>query len=132
VGGTLTTGWLYQSQLAPIAELDGSGTVVSRFVYGSRVNVPDLLLRGGVTYRLVTDHLGSVRLVVHTSTGAIVQRTAYDEFGQITSETTAGGFTPVPFGFAGGLLDRETGLTRFGARDYDPRLGRWTAKDPLM
>jgi RHS repeat-associated protein len=37
----------------------------------------------------------------------------------------------VPFGFAGGLLDRETGLTRFGARDYDPRIGRWTAKDPL-
>ena len=21
---------------------------------------------------------------------------------------------------------------RFGARDYDPRLGRWTAKDPLL
>jgi RHS repeat-associated protein len=36
----------------------------------------------------------------------------------------------VIFGFAGGLVDRETGLTRFGARDYDPRLGRWTAKDP--
>jgi RHS repeat-associated protein len=36
-----------------------------------------------------------------------------------------------PFGFAGGLRDRDTGLTRFGARDYDPSTGRWTAKDPL-
>ncbi len=36
-----------------------------------------------------------------------------------------------PFGFAGGLYDHDTGLVRFGARDYDPRSGRWTAKDPI-
>ncbi|XYI02307.1 RHS repeat-associated core domain-containing protein [Sorangium sp. So ce1128] len=39
------------------------------------------------------------------------------------------GFTP--FGFAGGLYDADTGFVRFGARDYDPETGRWTAKDPL-
>jgi RHS repeat-associated protein len=37
-----------------------------------------------------------------------------------------------PFGFAGGLYDRDTELIRFGARDYDPKLGRWTAKDPIL
>jgi RHS repeat-associated protein len=36
-----------------------------------------------------------------------------------------------PFGFAGGLFDRETGLVRFGARDYDASVGRWTQKDPI-
>jgi RHS repeat-associated protein len=36
-----------------------------------------------------------------------------------------------PFGFAGGLYDGQTGLVRFGARDYDPVVGRWTAKDPI-
>jgi RHS repeat-associated protein len=36
-----------------------------------------------------------------------------------------------PFGFAGGLYDVDTGLVRFGARDYDPHTGRWTAKDPI-
>jgi RHS repeat-associated protein len=36
-----------------------------------------------------------------------------------------------PFGFAGGLYDRDTGLVRFGARDYDATTGRWTAKDPV-
>ncbi|MCC6559698.1 MAG: RHS repeat-associated core domain-containing protein [Polyangiaceae bacterium] len=43
---------------------------------------------------------------------------------------TSPGFQP--FGFAGGLYDPDTGLTRFGARDYDAETGRWTAKDPLL
>jgi RHS repeat-associated protein len=29
------------------------------------------------------------------------------------------------------LYDRDTGLTRFGAREYDPQTGRWMAKDPI-
>jgi RHS repeat-associated protein len=36
-----------------------------------------------------------------------------------------------PFGFAGGLYDSGTGLTRFGHRDYDAQSGRWTARDPI-
>jgi RHS repeat-associated protein len=28
-------------------------------------------------------------------------------------------------------MDRSTGLTRFGARDYDAGVGRWTCKDPV-
>lgn len=38
----------------------------------------------------------------------------------------------MPFGFAGGLHDKNTGLVRFGFRDYDPDVGRWTAKDPIL
>jgi RHS repeat-associated protein len=37
----------------------------------------------------------------------------------------------VPFGFAGGLQDRDTDLVRFGYRDYSPESGRFTAKDPI-
>jgi len=36
-----------------------------------------------------------------------------------------------PFGYAGGLYDAATGLVRFGARDYDAEVGRWTSKDPI-
>ena len=35
------------------------------------------------------------------------------------------------FGFADGLYDPDTGLVRFGVRDYNPAIGRWTAKDPI-
>jgi RHS repeat-associated protein len=100
---------------------------VSRFVYGTSPLVPDYVIKGGVNYQIVSDHLGSPRLVVDTATGTVVQRLDYDEFGNIALDTNPG-FQP--FGFAGGLYDTHTTLTRFGLRDYDPEAGRWTTKDP--
>jgi len=129
VNGSLVRGWLYRDGLQPAAELDASGAVVARFVYGERINVPEVMLKGGTTYRLVTDHVGSVQLVVDAATDAVVQRMDYDESGRVVLDTSPG-FQP--FGFAGGLYDADTGLVRFGARDYDAETGRWTAKDPLL
>jgi RHS repeat-associated protein len=87
------------------------------------------MVKGGTTYRVLSDHLGSVRLVVNAVDGSITQRIDYDEFGNVTSDTNSG-FQP--FAFAGGLYDQSTKLTRFGARDYDAFTGRWTAKDPIL
>jgi len=128
MNGTLVQGFLYSDRLKPIAELDGSNNVVSRFVYAAGINAPAFMIKGGVTYRILTDHLGSPRLVVDVTTGAVVQRMDYDEFGNVTIDTTPG-FQP--FGFAGGVYDPDTRLLRFGARDYGAETGRWTAKDPI-
>ncbi len=127
VGGTLVQGLLWEGPLKVAAELDGNGAVVSRFVYGTRSTVPDYMVKGGSTFRILADRLGSVRLVVNVATGAIAQRIDYDAFGRVL-EDTAPGFQP--FGYAGGLYDPDTGLVRFGVRDYDASVGRWTAKDP--
>lgn len=45
VNGALVQAFLYESQLRPAAELDGTGNLVSRFVYGSRPNVPDYFVK---------------------------------------------------------------------------------------
>ena len=108
--------------------MDGTGALVSQFVYATHINVPDYIIKGGVTYRIITDHLGSLRFVIDVSTGTIAQRMDYDDWGNVLVNT-APDFTP--FGFAGGMYDRQTKLVRFGARDYDAEVGRWTAKDPI-
>jgi RHS repeat-associated protein len=98
------------------------------------------MVKAEVTYRILSDHLGSVWLVVNANSGVVRERIDYAEFGRVTlrQEYDAAGL-PLPagtapfqpFGFAGGLYDADTGLVRFGARDYDPETGRWTAKDPI-
>jgi RHS repeat-associated protein len=72
---------------------------------------------------------GSVRLVIDVSTGEVAQRLDYDAYGRVTADTHPG-FQP--FGYNGGLYDVETGLVRFGARDYDAQAGRWTTPDPTL
>ena len=128
INGKLTQGFLYQDRIKPIAELDGDNHLVSRFVYATGINVPDYMVKNGTTYRIVTDQLGSPRLVIDVATGTIAQRMDYDEFGVVLTDTNPG-FQP--FGFAGGLYDRDSQLVRFGIRDYDPTNGRWTTKDPI-
>jgi RHS repeat-associated protein len=127
--GTLERAWLYRDGLSPIAELDAQGNLVARFIYGSRPNIPDLVLRGGKTYRLLSDHLGSPRLAINVSDPSdIPYRADYSAFGVAN---IIKGPNWIPFGFAGGLYDTTTQLVRFGARDYDPSLGRWVSKDPV-
>jgi RHS repeat-associated protein len=125
INGAPAERFLYEGS-QPVAQLDAAGNVVSRFVYSGGY-VPIYLVRDGVAYRILTDQTNSVRLVVNTITGNISQRLEYDAFGRIILDSNPG-FQP--FGFAGGLYDPETGLVQFGARDYDPTIGRWTAKDP--
>jgi RHS repeat-associated protein len=128
VGGTLSQGFLYQDALNVVAQLDGSGNLVARYVFGSKPNVPDYFTSSAGTFRILSDHLGSPRLIVNTSTGSVVEEIDYDEFGNVTNDTSPG---LTPFGFAGGVYDNDTGLVRFGARDYDASVGRWTSKDPI-
>lgn len=130
IDGVLQRAFVFGAAGRVALELGPDGkTPSARFVYASRSQVPDLMLKGGRTYRLIADAVGSVRLVVDAADGRVAQRIDYDALGRVLHDSQPG-FQP--FGFAGGLYDSETGLVRLGARDYDAETGSWTARDPVL
>jgi RHS repeat-associated protein len=128
VNGTITEKYLWQGMTRLLTVYDGSDNLLMRFEYAYG-RMPVAMTKGGATYYLTYDQVGSLR-VVADAVGTVLKRIDYDSFGNIISDSNPS--FAVPFGFAGGLHDRDTGLVRFGYRDYDPDTGRWTAKDPLL
>lgn len=107
--------------------LNGSNQLQSLFLYGG-----GLLSFGpaAATSRLYphADALGNVRFVTNAN-GALVARYAYDPFGNVRAKE---GIPASPFTFASEQADAETGLTFLRARYYDPSVGRFIARDPLI
>ena len=108
---------------------DDSGTLLARFIYGSKEHVPDYMITDTAEYMIVSNHLGSPVQVIDVNSGVVIQEIKYNVWGEIISDTNPG-FQP--FGFAGCLYDQDTKLCRFGVRDYDPSIGRWLSKDPIL
>jgi len=83
---------------------------------------------GEASFLIYSDHLGTLRVLADMD-GNVVQAMWYDAFGNLLA--MRGDAVRLPLGFAGGLLDADTGLTRFVWRDYDADTGRFTALDPM-
>jgi RHS repeat-associated protein len=128
VNNIITEKYLWQGLTRLLAIYDGSDLLLVRFEYADG-RMPVAMTKGGSTYYLTYDQVGSLRVVADAS-GNVVKRIGCDSFGNIISDTDPS--FEVPFGFAGGLQDRDTGLVRFGCRGYDPDVGRWTAKDTIL
>jgi uncharacterized protein RhaS with RHS repeats len=108
VNGTLVSQYSFDLNSRINAAYDGSGNLLERFIYGTKSNVPDTMIRADGTYRFVSDQIGSVRLVVNSANGQVAEQIDYDEFGQVINDTNPG-FQP--FGFAGGLYESQTKVT---------------------
>jgi RHS repeat-associated protein len=128
INGVIVEKYLWQGLTRLLAVYDGSDNLLMRFKYADG-RMPVAMSKGSYTYYLIYDQVGSLRVVADAS-GNVVKRIDYDSFGNIIDDTDPS--FKVPFGFAGGLHDQDTGLVRFGYRDYDPDTGRWTAKDPIL
>jgi len=106
---------------------DKNSNLLQRFDYADS-RMPISMTMGADKYYLHYDKVGSLRAVSDSSHN-IIKEIVYDTFGNILSDSNEA--FKVPFGFAGGLYDSDTKLTRFGYRDYDAYTGKWTAKDPI-
>jgi len=88
-------------------------------------------------YNLI-DHLGNVRVVIRkgaNNLAEVVQERHYYPFGMEMSELSYnfGSSTPNKYLYNGKELENDYGiyLYDYGARFYDPQLGRWHSVDPL-
>ena len=83
------------------------------------------------------DHLGNVRVVVSPAAQAgyanVLQQTHYYPFGMRMSEISTSSGTGNRYLYNGKELQDDFGLNwyDYGARFYDPALGRWHSVDPL-
>ncbi len=130
IDGVETGRWLYGQGTLPLAEYDAAGNLRSVFVYAGSPS-PIQVLRNGILHHIVSDHLGSPRLIVDGA-GVVTKHIEYDAFGNVVRVSAADPSSVSPHGFAGGLTDPDHALLRFGVRDYQASIGRWTGKDPLL
>jgi RHS repeat-associated protein len=118
----------YDSNGQLLADLDGSGNLVTRYLNGDAVD--EVLAReaanGSVAWYLI-DREGSVRDLVNNS-GAVINSQGYTAFGVMTFQTNASAADR--FGYAGAQYDIGAGAYILGERYYDPTTGVWTTQDP--
>ena len=105
-----------------------SDGVLTRYFYDS-YGLLYAMERGGSRYYIGTDMQGTPK-AVFDSDGTLVKQIRSDSFGRVVYDSNPG--FALAIGFHGGLVDSHTGFVRFGMRDYDPRAGRFTTRDPAM
>jgi len=127
INGQVVEKYLWENLTTLLAIYDANDNLIQRFEYADQ-RMPISMTQNGQKYYLHYDQVGSLRAISDTSHN-IIKEISYDTFGKLLTDSNPS-FT-VPFGFAGGLYDADTKLTRFGYRDYDAYIGKWTAKDPI-
>lgn len=81
----------------------------------------------GASFYYTTDALGSVILLSDASQ-AKAATYSYDAWGNTTQSGAQAGNNP--YQYVSGYRDSATGYTKFGARYYNPAIGRFTQLDP--
>ncbi|MEW2527649.1 polymorphic toxin-type HINT domain-containing protein [Streptomyces sp. NPDC047071] len=78
---------------------------------------------------LAADHHGTSSIALDAKTYAVTKRYT-SPFGSPRGEKTPA--WPDDKGFLGKPVDKGTGLTHIGAREYDPAIGQFISVDPLL
>jgi RHS repeat-associated protein len=82
----------------------------------------------GKTHYFLFDALDSVVGLTDSTTGNDDNMYDYDPYGQMKAQQEG---ETNNFKYVSGYFDTNTNLYHFGARYYDPSLGRWTQQDPV-
>jgi RHS repeat-associated protein len=114
-----------------LAEYNGSGTLLRKYVHGPCVDEPICMIEASGTYAGTHyyhyDALGSV-VAMTNSSGNVVQLYEYSVYGQVAASDAN---HPNRFMFTGREFDKDTGLYYYRARYYNPEIGRFLQTDPI-
>jgi RHS repeat-associated protein len=82
---------------------------------------------------VMPDQLGSSSVVINHGTGELVERTTFQAYGAVETDNRSPRWKAFRelYKFTAKEQDVETGTQYFGARYYNPYLGRWMSPDPL-
>ncbi|CAA6803997.1 MAG: Odd Oz/ten-m homolog 4 [uncultured Sulfurovum sp.] len=127
VNGEIVEKYLWTNLTTLLVIYDKDDNLIQRFEYADN-RMPISMTQNNKKYYLHYDQVGTLKAVSDSSL-KILKEISYDTYGNILKDTNPS--FKVPFGFAGGLYDTDTQLTRFGYRDYDAYTGKWMAKDPI-
>jgi RHS repeat-associated protein len=108
-------------------EWTGSTSTMKKYYYAGGQRVA---MRTGTTMLnyLLSDHLGSTNVTANSS-GGWQGDLLYKPWGEIRYTW---GTTPTTYRYTGQREQAEIGLYYYGARWYDPALGRWAQPDTLI
>lgn len=126
VNGQTANSWLYSSLLDVVSESDGLGNT-SRIVTVPTAGFNRVIQRNGSVLRVLVPDDVATEIVVDANTGSVVSIRKVLEWDAPESWNSVGSST---LGITGGIVDPDTRLYRFGARDYDPVTGRWMSPEP--
>ncbi|MFD7907383.1 DUF6531 domain-containing protein [Kitasatospora sp. NPDC059747] len=126
-----TVTWDINNPIPQIAsQTDGAGALIGDYTYNPLGQPQSQHSNAGAFY----DHhdwLGSITDLT-SNNGTPQSRTTYDPYGRASITNLVGGAPVAPFGFTGQYNDPSVaGKQYLRAREYDPSLGRFTARDPL-
>ncbi|MGB2809425.1 MAG: RHS repeat-associated core domain-containing protein [Sedimentisphaerales bacterium] len=115
-----------------LMELNNSGDIVKTYIYAnSQIIAQHTGDHEADRYFYLHDRLGSVRQVIDTS-GNLENSYTYDPFGEVLESDSAQGAPGNAFMFTGQYFDSEIEEYYLRARQYDPHIARFTARDPVF
>jgi len=108
--------------------MDGAYNITSYYIYDG-IGLVAKMTPSGSAYFYHYDGSGNT-IAMTDSSGNMVNKYAYDEFGNLVNVEES---VPNPFLFVGqyGVMDDDNGLLYMRARYYDPQVGRFINKDPI-
>ena len=142
VVGTSTVYTVYNGDNV-YADFNGSSTLTNRYLYGPAVDMIMAKLGTSATAWYLSDHQGSVRLLVDASNGSALDSITYDSYGNPTEQPASGNitYTMDRFKYTGREYDTALAAAFAGeadfrlqynrARYYNPATGTFLSQDPL-